>query len=79
MMRHLMKQQKLQPHQQYGSLSIQLSDEDMPPERRARAEKFLEVYLSASRIDVHWGHAGPFLEELNSRVAAARLSRREAC
>jgi hypothetical protein len=79
MMRHLMKQQKLQPHQQYGSLSIQLSDEDMPRERRARAEKFLEVYLSASRIDVHWGHAGPFLEELNSRVAAARLSRREAC
>ncbi len=79
MMRHLMKQQKLQPHRQYGSLSIQLSDEDMPPERRARAEKFLEVYLSASQIDVHWGHVGPFLEELSSRVAAARLSRGEAC
>jgi SIR2-like domain len=72
LMRHLMKQQKLLPHEQYGSLSIQLSDEDMPPERRARAEKFLEVYLSISRIDVHWGHAGPFLEELYARVAAAR-------
>jgi hypothetical protein len=79
LMRHLMKQQKLLPHEQYGSLSIQLSDEDMPPERRARAEKFLEVYLSSAQIDVHWGHAEPFLEELNSRVAAARLSRRKAC
>jgi len=79
LMRHLMKQQKLLPHEQYGSLSIQLSDEDMPPERRARAEKFLEVYLSISRIDVHWGHAGPFLEELHSRVAAARSPKGVPC
>jgi hypothetical protein len=78
LMRHLMKQQKLLQHELYGSLSIQLSDEDMPLERRTRAEKFLEVYLSSSRIDVHWGHAGPFLEELHARVEAARLSRREA-
>jgi hypothetical protein len=72
LMRHLMKQQRLLQHELYGSLSIQLSDEDMPLERRARAEKFLEVYLSSSRIDVHWGHAEPFLEELHARVEAAR-------
>jgi hypothetical protein len=75
LMRHLMKQQRLLQHELYGSLSIQLSDEDMAPERRVRAEKFLEVYLSSSRIDVHWGHAEPFLEELHSRVDAARSGR----
>lgn len=74
LMRHLMKQMRLLHHEQYRSLSIQLSDTDMPAERRRRAEKFLEVYLENSSIDVHWGSAEPFLDELERRVAARRES-----
>jgi hypothetical protein len=53
-------------------LSIQLSDQQLPPERRARAEDFLERYLrTSSSIDVYWGDAGDFLRDLQSRVDQA--------
>ncbi|OLF15046.1 hypothetical protein BU204_23490 [Actinophytocola xanthii] len=69
LMRHLMKQQKIQPHNARNSISIQLANNRMPPDRRRRAEKFLEVYLkTSSSVDVHWGDAGPFLAELLRRV-----------
>jgi hypothetical protein len=77
LMRHLMKQQQVQPHDRYNSISIQLSSDKMPPERQKRAEKFLEDYLkSSSSIDVYWGDAGSFLAELQRRVGKARADRR---
>jgi hypothetical protein len=72
LMRHLMKQQQVQQHQKRNSISIQLSDDQMPPEQRARAEEFLEAYLETSRIEVHWGDAAPFLAELQQQLAEAK-------
>jgi hypothetical protein len=77
LMRHLMKQQQVQPHDRYHSVSIQLSSDRMPSDRRRRAEQFLEVYLkTSSSIDVYWGDAGSFLAELQRQVDQARSNRR---
>jgi hypothetical protein len=73
LMRHLMKQQQVQPHDRYSGISIQLSSDRIPPDRRMRAEQFLEVYLkTSSSIDVYWGDARSFLAELQRRVDEAR-------
>ncbi|TWF76903.1 SIR2-like protein [Pseudonocardia hierapolitana] len=72
LMRHIMKQQAVLPNEVYNSLSIQLSSNSMPAERRRLAEEFLEKYLKTSAaIDVYWGDAGPFLKELLHRLPPA--------
>lgn len=72
LMRQLMKQQALLRDEQALSLSIQLSDKDIPVEKRAKAEKFLADYLGISAIRIHWGEAEPFLKELKQRVRQAQ-------
>jgi hypothetical protein len=73
LLRHLTKQQGLLPYERHSCLSIQLSDENMPLEKRERAEMFLERYLRTSiEIDVYWGDAQGFLKELLRRVESAR-------
>ncbi|MFG1643447.1 SIR2 family protein [Amycolatopsis sp. NPDC049252] len=74
MMRYLMKQQRVQPHGQRSSISIQLSDHRMSPERRIRAERFLEAYLlRTSKIEVYWGTATSFLADLEVRLQPATV------
>jgi len=77
LLRHIMRQQNIQLYEVYSSLSIQLSNTNLPPEKRRRAEEFLEKYLkTTSAIDVYWGDAGQFLRDLEQRVAERRnLSR----
>ena len=75
LMRQLMKQQALLRDEQALSLSIQLSDKDIPVEKRAKAEKFLADYLGTSAIRIHWGEAAPFLEKLDERVHQTRGDR----
>jgi hypothetical protein len=72
LMRQLMKQQALLRDEQALSLSIQLSDKDIPVEKRAKAEKFLADYLGTSAIRIYWGQAAPFLQKLGERVRQAR-------
>jgi hypothetical protein len=79
LMRYLMKQQGVLQHDRYNSISVQLSDPHMPPDRRARAEEFLGAYFKTSAsIDVYWGDAGPFLQELLQRILRATSSDRRA-
>ena len=79
LMRFIMKQQGVLSHDRHSSLSVQLSKKRMPPDRRRLAEKFLERYLkTSSSIDVYWGDAGPFLEELLHRVQKASLHTRQS-
>src|SRR5262249_7517977 len=68
LMRQLMKQQKVQRTQKALSLSIQLSDDQIPKAKRDEAEQFLADYLGTDKIYIYWGQAGPFLEELNKRI-----------
>jgi hypothetical protein len=70
-MRQLMKQQNVIRQQQALSLSIQLSDDDMAPEQRDKAERFLADYLGTSAIRIYWGEATPFLEALGQRYRGA--------
>jgi hypothetical protein len=73
LMRHLIKQQKILAYDRNSCLSIQLSDNNMSPHKRRLAEKFLEEYLRTSAaIDVYWGDAEGFLEELLRRVESGR-------
>jgi len=73
LLRHIMKQQQVQLHDLYSSLSIQLASQNLPPEKRGRAEEFLERYLrTSSAIDVYWGDAGEFLRDLEHRVEERR-------
>jgi SIR2-like domain len=79
LMRYLMKQQGVLQHDRFDSISVQLSDPHLPPARRRRAEEFLEAYLkTSSSIDVYWGDAEPFLDELLHRVERASPSERRA-
>jgi hypothetical protein len=71
LMRQLMKQQNVIRQQQALSLSIQLSDDDMAPEQRDKAERFLADYLGTSAIRIYWGEATPFLEALGQRYRGA--------
>jgi hypothetical protein len=71
LMRQIMKQQAILRDEQALSLSIQLSDTDIPEEKRAKAQKFLADYLGTSAIHIHWGKATPFLKELDRRVRLA--------
>ena len=77
LMRHLMKQQKVQQSDQAFSLSIQLPpDEDfVEPKQREEAKEFLSKYLGTTAIHVHWVTAEHFLTELDRRVADARAAR----
>jgi hypothetical protein len=73
LLRHIMKQQQVQLHDRYSSLSIQLASKNLPPDKRCRAEEFLEKYLrTSSAIDVYWGDAGEFLRDLEQRVQERR-------
>jgi SIR2-like domain len=77
LLRYIMKQQQVQQHDYPTSLSIQLPSQNVPPERRARAEEFLEAYLKTSAsIDVYWGDANQFLKELRNKIATAASARR---
>jgi hypothetical protein len=76
LMRQLMKQQNLQRYEQALSLSIQLSDTNIPLEQRPKAERFLADYLGTSAIRIYWGKAAPFLEELNRRSKDAQAASR---
>jgi hypothetical protein len=59
-------------HDRFNSISVQLSDPHLPADRREKAEMFLETYLkTSSSINVYWGDAGPFLNELIQRVEQA--------
>jgi hypothetical protein len=79
LMRYLMTQQRVLQHDRSKSLSVQLSEEGMPRDRRRRAEGFLEAYLkTSSSIDVYWGDARVFLTELVRRVEDARAGGRRA-
>ena len=79
LLRFIMKQQGVLSHERYNSLSVQLSNNSMPADRRRLAEQFLENYLkTSSSIDVYWGDAGPFLQELLHRVNNAASSTRWA-
>jgi hypothetical protein len=72
LMRYLMKQQGVLQHDRFNSISVQLSDPHLPADRREKAEMFLETYLkTSSSINVYWGDAGPFLNELIQRVEQA--------
>ena len=75
LMRQLMKQQNVTRHEQALSLSIQLSDTDIEPEQRDKAERFLADYLGTSAIRIYWGQATPFLEALGERHRAALAAR----
>jgi hypothetical protein len=70
-MRQLMKQQNVQRHQQAKSISIQLSDTNIPLEDRPKAERFLADYLGTTAIEIYWGQATPFLKELDRRMRVA--------
>ena len=67
-MRQLMKQQRVQRYEQALSLSIQLSDTNIPLDQRPKAERFLADYLGTSAIRIYWGQAAPFLAELDRRA-----------
>lgn len=71
LMRQLMKQQNVQRHQQAKSISIQLSDTNIPLEQRRKAERFLADYLGTAAIEIYWGKATPFLNELDRRMRVA--------
>jgi hypothetical protein len=77
LMRHLMKQQKVQQSDQAFSLSIQLPPEDefAAPSQREQAKAFLSKYLGTTAIHVHWVTAVDFLTELDRRITEARQSR----
>jgi hypothetical protein len=77
LMRQLMKQQKVQRTQAPRSYSIQLSDTNIPREKRDQAERFLADYLGAETIGIHWGEAGPFLEQLDKRCRDERTRRQQ--
>jgi hypothetical protein len=72
LLRYLLKQQRIVRTQQSFSLSIQLGDANLPPERQDKAEHFLSKYLSNSAIQVHWADASQFLSELQDRVQQAQ-------
>ena len=74
LMRQLMKQQNLQRHEQALSLSIQLSDTNIPLDQRPKAERFLADYLGTAAIRIYWGQAEPFLAELDQRCRRARAA-----
>ena len=74
LMRQLMKQQRVQRYEQALSLSIQLSDTNMPMDQRPKAERFLADYLGTSAIRIYWGQAEPFLAELDRRCVLARAA-----
>jgi hypothetical protein len=74
LMRQLMKQQKVQRYEQALSLSIQLSDTNIPLDQRPKAERFLADYLGTSAIRIYWGRAEPFLEELDQRCRRTRAA-----
>lgn len=74
LMRQLMKQQKVQRYEQALSLSIQLSDTNIPLDQRPKAERFLADYLGTSAIRIYWGQAEPFLAELDQRCRLARAA-----
>lgn len=73
LMRYLLRLQNIVRSDQSFSLSIQLSDGDLDPARRARSERFLDKYLQMSSIQVHWSDASGFLLELGERVRGAGL------
>jgi SIR2-like domain len=76
LLRHIMRQQNIQLHDRYRSLSIQFASTNLDPEKRRRAEEFLERYLqTTSAIDVYWGDAGTFLCDLQRRVAERPTAR----
>jgi len=77
LMRQLMKQQNVQRYEQALSLSIQLSDTNIPSEKRPKAERFLADYLGTSAIRIYWGQAAPFLEELDRRCRRARTASKQ--
>jgi hypothetical protein len=74
LMRQLMKQQRVQRYEQALSLSIQLSDTNIPLDQRPKAERFLADYLGTSAIRIYWGQAEPFLAELDRRCVLARAA-----
>lgn len=74
LMRQLMKQQRVSRSEQPLSLSIQLSDTDIPLDQRPKAERFLADYLGTSAIRIYWGQAEPFLTELDRRCQLARAA-----
>ncbi|HUC22781.1 MAG TPA: SIR2 family protein [Streptosporangiaceae bacterium] len=77
LMRQLMKQQKVQRSQAPHSYSIQLSDTNIPRDKRDKAERFLADYLGAETISIYWGEAGPFLKELDRRCRDERTRRQQ--
>jgi hypothetical protein len=72
LMKYLFQQQKVHRSGQASSLSIQLSDAELPEDRRLKAESFLTRYFETSAIRVHWTDVSGFLAELGERVKAAR-------
>ncbi len=53
------------------NVSVQLPPHDraIMPERRDRAEAFIAAYLDATEVQVHWGDARDFLNELNQKFS----------
>lgn len=74
LMRQLMKQQRVQRHEKALSLSVQLSDTNIPIDQRPKAERFLADYLGTSDIRIYWGQAAPFLNELVRRSEITRAA-----
>ncbi|NMO54566.1 SIR2 family protein [Actinoplanes sp. TBRC 11911] len=72
LMKYLFLQQKVHRSGQASSLSIQLSDAELPADRRQKAESFLTRYFETSAIRVHWTDVSGFLAELGERLNAAR-------
>jgi SIR2-like protein len=79
LMRNLLRHQQILTSSERGNISIQLANRRMSPERRERAEKFLEAHLiKSSVVDVHWGDAGEFLADLVAKVEEKRRRQRIA-
>ena len=51
------------------NVSVQLPPHDrmIVPERRAEAERFIAAYLDATSVQIHWGDARSFLQQLHDR------------
>ena len=55
------------------NVSVQLPPNEtmIAPERRMEARDFIAEYLGSSDVQIHWGDAGAFLEELDQRFRSS--------
>ena len=53
----------------YNHVGVQINPDEHSLADVARAKRYLERYFVATRIDIYWGSAADFLQELKRQLA----------